>query len=140
VVAEVARFYLEMDRRFLEEADLPVPETIVALGRAFAESVDSHPDHARVFLDWSNSVGDEIFPRYLAFQEQVIAMLTEALRRGRENGFVAVDVIPEDAGRIVFAAAQMVVQLKLTGTEASRIDRFLISLTRAAVGHPVRED
>jgi AcrR family transcriptional regulator len=137
VVGESERLYLEMDRAILEKSGLPASEAVSKLARSFADSVDSHPHHARVFLDWSNAVGDEIFPRYLAFQEAVIQMLTATLQRGLAEGCVAEDVNPDDAARLIFSAAQMVVQMKLTGQHSARIDRFLRSVTRAGIGQPL---
>ena len=133
-VGESERLYLEMDRTFLEESGLPAPEAIFNLAQSFADSVDSHPHHARVFLDWSNAVGDEIFPRYLAFQEAVIQMLAAVLQRGLAEGCVAEDVSPDDAARVIFSAALMVVQMKLTGQPGAKIDRFLRSVARAGMG------
>jgi TetR/AcrR family hemagglutinin/protease transcriptional regulator len=140
VLDEIERFYMEKNRHFLAAAPFPAPQAILQLGAAFAESVDSHPHHARVWLDWSNSSGEAIFPRYLDYQEQVIRLVTSTLQRGRAEGSVAADVIPEDAARILYGAAQMVVQLKLTGSSAATVGRFLVSATRAVIGCPVDDD
>ena len=127
VLDEVERFYMEKNHRFLSELAIPAPASILRLGATFADSVDSHPDHARVWLDWSNSVGDTIFPRYLDYQERVIEMVTSTLRRGWAEGAVSQDVVPEDAARILYSSAQMVVQMKLTGQSQDHVNRFLIS-------------
>lgn len=136
VIGEVERLYLEIDRHFLEDTTLPVWQAIHSLARTFADSVDRYPDHARVFLDWGNTMAPEIFASFLAFQEQVITMLTRTLRRGRRDGSVAPDIDAADAARLGFASAQMLIQMKLVGKSRRQIERFLNSLTRALVGQP----
>jgi len=137
VLDEVARFYMQNNTRYLQEQTSSVPATILALGVAFRDSVDSHPDHARVWLDWSNSVGEAIFGRYLDFQERVVELVTSTLVRGRAEGSVAEDVDASDAARMLYMAAQMVVQLKITGNPSREVNRFLVSATRAVVGRPI---
>jgi len=140
VLGEVEHFYMENNERFLAGSDIPVPELILGLGAAFSESVESHPDHARVWLDWSNSIGEMIFSRYLEYQERVVQLVTATLQRGRVDGTVANDIVAEDAARILYMSAQMVVQLKLTGRPSNDVNRFLISTTRAVIGRPVRSE
>lgn len=137
VLDEVERFYMRNNERYLGDSATPVPATILGLGAAFSESVDSHPHHARIWLDWSNSVGDAIFSRYLNYQERVVQMVTSTVQRGQAEGSVADDVIPQDAARILYMSAQMVVQMKLTGKSPQDVLRFLISATRAVVGRSI---
>jgi TetR/AcrR family hemagglutinin/protease transcriptional regulator len=137
VLDTVERFYLDMmGEAVATTREAPARDTLLAHGRAFARSVETHPDHARVWLDWSTAVGDQLWRRYLALSRRVDRQMTAIIRRGQGDGTVATDVIPEDAARLFVAAAYAVVQMKLTGESDAKVERFLLSAVRAVVGRP----
>jgi TetR/AcrR family hemagglutinin/protease transcriptional regulator len=136
VLDEVARFLLEMAEeihRREERAD----RLVLAHARAFAQSVDTHPDHARVWLDWSTAIGSESWPRYLEFQERMLRVVARTLERGRREGSLAADVDPLEDARLLIGAAHMVAQMKLTRSSPESVDRFLRTLVRAIMGLPL---
>ena len=114
--------------------DVPVPEALLRLARNFAASVDAHPDHARVWLDWSTAFGDDSWPRYRAFQERVVGRMADAIARGQRVGTVAPDVEPEGEAMLLMGAAYIVVQMKITRRPAADVERFLRTLVRSTVG------
>src|SRR5215470_18460852 len=86
VLEEVARFFTEMAETVHSKRE-PAPELILEHMRAFAEAVDTHPDHTRVLLEWSTALRDEVWPRFLRFQEKIIATIARTIRRWRmESG------------------------------------------------------
>lgn len=140
VLDRVEDFYTEQIQQFLCGQDDTASRAILSLGAAFAASVNSHPDYARIWLDWSNRFGETTFPRYQRYEQRVLGLIVEVLKRGLDDGTVADDIVPEDSARILYSSAQMVVQLKLTGEPAAKVDRFLISATRATIGRPLQPD
>ncbi len=130
VLDEVARHYLRMIAEVLAE-DAPPRERLLAVARAFAESVERHPDHARVWLDWSTAVREELWPRYLRFQARVIQALTRIVQEGQRRHEIRRDIPPADAALVMYGAAYIVMQLQLRGATPSRIARFARSLIAA---------
>src|SRR5271165_3751663 len=61
VLDEVARFLTDMTIE-IHASSAPAPDIVLAHAKAFADSVDTHPDHARVWLDWSTAMREEIWP------------------------------------------------------------------------------
>jgi TetR/AcrR family hemagglutinin/protease transcriptional regulator len=133
VLEEVERFYCDMANR-VHGQSLPAPRILLEHGIAFAESVDTHPDYARVWLDWSTAVRDEVWPRYLEFQKYVVKVVERTIRRGQREGLFAADVNPEDNAYLMFASAHMIAQMKFTRQSPERIERFLHTLVRIAIG------
>lgn len=133
VVAEVDALYSTLVATAVAD-DLPVPDALLRLARNFAASVDSHPAHARVWLDWSTAFGDDCWPRYRDFQERVVRLMAEAIARGKRAGTVASDVEPEGEALLLMGAAYIVVQMKITRRPAADVDRFLRTLVRSTVG------
>ncbi|HVP31555.1 MAG TPA: TetR/AcrR family transcriptional regulator [Myxococcota bacterium] len=139
VLDEVADFLIAMAER-IHDTRAPVPRVILAHAEAFAHSIDTHPAHARVWLDWSTAIREEVWPRYLAFQEKIVAIVEATLERGLRDGTVSVDVDPEDDARLIVGAAHMVAQMKLLQAAPERVARFVRTLVRATVGSVGDED
>src|SRR5271169_6888931 len=58
VLEEVARFFTDMNET-VHGKRRPAPEIILEHMRAFADAVETHPDHTRVLLEWSTAIRDE---------------------------------------------------------------------------------
>ena len=72
VLDEVARFLTEMAVDDSCSGAGDAAQIVLAHAKAFADSVDTHPDYARVWLDWSTAMREEIWPHYLEFQENIV--------------------------------------------------------------------
>jgi TetR/AcrR family hemagglutinin/protease transcriptional regulator len=130
VLDEVERFYLVMAER-IHAQDLPAPRVLLEHARAFAASVTSQPDHARVWLDWSTAIRDGVWPRYLEFQDRMLAILERTVRRGQVTGEIAPDLDAGDEARLLVGSAHMIAQMQFTGLAPERVDAFVRALVRA---------
>ena len=133
VIAEIDAFYVALVERALA-GEAPAPAALLRLSRAFAASVDSHPGHARVWLDWSTAFGDDVWPRYRAFQARVVGVIAATIERAQRAGSVAPDLDPEGEALMLMGAAYIVVQMKITKRPQADIERFLRTLVRSTVG------
>lgn len=133
VLSEVERFYRAMADK-IHSQPFPAPQLLLSHGFAFADSVDTHPDYARVWLDWSTAIRDEVWPRYLTFQSYVVKVLEKTIRRGQRAGEFASDIDPEDNARLMFGSAHMIAQMKFTQQAPEKTERFLHTLVRVAIG------
>ncbi len=111
------------------------PDALYNLVRAFSDAADTHPDIIRVWLEWSTSIRDETWPKYLDFQERVIEGICNVIRRGKLDGTVAADVDPEDAARIIVGDAHMVALMHFSH-QAANMDRFLHHMVESALKIP----
>ncbi len=133
VLDEVERFYCAMAER-IHERDLPAPQVLFDHAIAFSDSVDTHPDYARVWLDWSTAIRDEVWPRYLHFQGYVVKIVEKTIRRGQREGTLAAEVDPEDEAQLLFGSAHIIAQMKFTRQSPKRLKRFLQTVVRIATG------
>jgi len=133
VLEEVARFFTEMAETAHAKRG-PAPEIILEHMRAFAEGVDTHPDHTRVLLEWSTALRDEVWPLFLRFQEKVIATIARTIRRWRMESGSDRDPEAEDDARVIAATGYVLVQMKVARLPNSRIERFLQTLVRDTLG------
>jgi TetR/AcrR family hemagglutinin/protease transcriptional regulator len=130
VLGEVERFYTEM-MAVDHGRDLAAPRAIRHYVDAFTDSVGSHPDYARVWLEWSTAIRDEIWPHYLAFQERIVASLAATIDRGKMEGTIDVDVDGNEAARLMIGAAHMLAQMKFSGQPTEKISHFVGTLMAA---------
>ena len=130
---EVGRFFTEMAETIHGKRQ-PAPEIILEHTRAFAEAVETHPDHTRVLLEWSTALRDEVWPLYLQFQEKIIAMIARTIRRWRMESGSGRDPDAEDDARVIAATGYVLVQMKVANLPGWRIERFLQTLVRDTLG------
>ena len=133
VLEEVARFFTEMAATVHGKRG-PAPELILEHMRAFADAVDTHPDHTRVLLEWSTALRDEVWPLFLRFQERIIATIARTIRRWRLETASDRDPEAEDDARVIAATGYVLVQMKVAKLPNSRIERFLQTLVRDTLG------
>lgn len=133
VLVETDRFFTGMVGDALASATDP-HKALMTVATTFADMADSHPDHVRVWLDWSTAVRDELWPRYLEFQERVIGLMRKSIRTGQRKGLVPAAVAADDAARMIVGDAHMVALMKLSGRPKRQVDRFLGHLVESALG------
>jgi len=133
VLSEVARFYDDMNER-IHASNRPAPEVMLAGSRAFVNSVSSHPDYACIVLEWSTAIRSEVWPMYLQFQEKIVGIIAETIRRWRiETGSPRLDDAENDA-RVISATGYVLAQMKITQVPESKIDRFLQTVLYDTLG------
>jgi TetR/AcrR family hemagglutinin/protease transcriptional regulator len=133
VLEEVARFFTEMAETVHGKRE-PAPELILAHMRAFADAVETHPDHTRILLEWSTALRDEVWPLFLRFQEKIIALIARTIRRWRIETASDRDLEAEDDARMIAATGYVLVQMKVAKLPNARIERFLHTLVRDTLG------
>lgn len=109
----------------MDKSGLDAPGALYSLMRAFADAANTHTDFIRVWLEWSTSIRDQTWPKYLVFQEGVISRVRQVVVRGQAEGKVAADIDPEDAARIVIGDAHMVALMQFAHRAEVDMDRFL---------------
>lgn len=136
VLGEVGRFYLALAIE-IHAQEKPCRQVLLEHRRAFHDSLTTRPHHARLALDWSTAMREELWPSYLAFTEKLVENHVRTIQRGQEAGDVAPSVDPETSARMLIASAQMTAQMKLTGAEPQQVDRIAEMIIDAALGRLV---
>ena len=135
VLGEVERFYVELAEQ-VHASSAPTPEVLLEHGRRFRASIDSHPDHAYILLNWGASVRSRVWPRYRELVERMVATHGRTIERGMREGSVAPSVDAEAAARIMIGYAQMSAQLKLSSFDPERAEQISATVVTALLGPP----
>ena len=133
VLDEVSAFQIALAER-AHSTKAPAPERIREHIRAFTEAVDTHPDYARVWLDLSTAIREDVWPHYLEFQDRVLAIIGQTIEQGKRDGTISRDIDVDAAARLIVGSAQMLAQMKFTAFPATRLERFIDLLVSTAVG------
>lgn len=133
VLDEVETFYTQMTI-IKDNRTAPALDVLRAKIDAFTDSVSTHAEHARVWLEWSTAVREEIWPRYVAFQERIIEHVGSVIERGKLERTIPLHADGDDAARLMIGAAHMLAQMKFSGHPEDKIDRFVTTMTAVALG------
>ncbi len=134
VLDEVDRFLTDMTVT-IHALEGSAPQIVLAHAKAFTDSVDTHPDYARVWLDWSTAVREEVWPQYLKFQENIVSIIAATIRRWRrDQQNIIDDEEAEDDARLMVGSAHMLAQMKFTRCPPEKLDHFMRTLVRATIG------
>ncbi len=120
----------------VEASSLKAPEALYRLMTVFAGAAKTDTDMIRVWLEWSTSIRDDTWPKYLEFQERVIDRIEQVIVAGKLVGTVAADVDPEDAARIAAGDAHMVALMQFAHKTSADMDRFLRHLVESVLKIP----
>lgn len=138
VLDEVGRFILDDILRPIQREDVPAPQVLLDSALAFAQAVGEHPDYARVWLDWSTAVRDDVWARYLVFQDQVFAMFAATTERGKRAGDLPAALDVDDAVRLLVGSAHMIAQMQMSGAAPERVRHFIESIVEGFIFRPDR--
>lgn len=128
VLDEVERFVIDETLAPVQTLPRPVPELLIESGLAFTEAVRTHPDHARVWLDWSTAFRRDVWPRYLAFQSRVEQLFKDMMLRGKRDGSLARRLDVDDAAQLLVGTGHMLAQMTFIGRDLRQIDHFMRTL------------
>lgn len=118
-------------------------EMIFKILEVFISNVDSRPAVMRVWLDWSTSIREEVWHRYVEVQERIIEMFRKLVLLGQSAREIALAVDPADAAHLLVGQAHMLVLMRFANVDRHRVAHFIGHLVDSAVplaagGAPVR--
>jgi len=136
VIEAVESFYVNQYSQSLAKYASP-QEGLRDLLLTYAESVESHPQYAQTWLEWSTAIRNEagIWDSFLNYQETMVAKFAKAIRRAQKSKLISREVSAEDAARLIVASAYTITQLKYTARRRESIEQFIDQVIRLAL-HP----
>jgi TetR/AcrR family hemagglutinin/protease transcriptional regulator len=119
VLDEVESFFTVLAETIHGRDDTAL-SVLTAHALAFLESCDSHPDHVRVWLDWSTAIREHVWPRYLDFLERLVGIVAATLEKARHRSEVPRSLDTDSAARLFVGNAHMAAVMKFSPD--SRLD------------------
>lgn len=130
VLSELEGFYL---------ANYVVPEVqgrtaVEALSEAaqrMTGTIHSHPDYARIWLEWSVAIRSELWPRYLRLYRRMNRMWAKVIERGQREGSIRPDLDPLEEAAILTSTGTALIQAMEAGASPARLDHFQRTLIQS---------
>lgn len=134
VIDEVDRFYMDIARAHHNAEAEPLQALRNHL-REFGESVDSAPDYAMIWLEWSTLIRNEfrLWDAYLDFQERAIRLVARSIRQCQKDGTVPADISAPDSARLLVASAYTLAQLKFMHRNRRIVTRYIDQVLHMAL-------
>ena len=132
VLDQVEAISLAAAKQCYSDPSLPAVDASRMHLMATAEALATFEHHARVWIDWSTSIGQRYWPRFVAHQEELVLLAAETLARGQREGTIRRDLGAEDLARLAVGSGQMIAQLACTNGDRAALDRFIDTLMAIA--------
>ena len=111
VLEEVESFLLTLANDVYSQHEHDPVEAIQAHLRAFLHACEENPSYIKVWLEWSASVRDETWPKYLEFQNKLLDLITKQVDKGLRMGILEPGLAPRERARWALGNAQMLVSM-----------------------------
>ncbi len=119
VVEEIGLFFLALFDDIAAQGG-EAPHILKQLAEKTLALEESHPNHIRVWLDWSTRFDKEMRHSYLHYQNQVLSRISELLWVHENN----IKRENRDDARILLSACQALSMMKLDGEPVEKLNRF----------------
>ena len=84
-------------------------EAIMEFSYGFIDLAQERPALVKIWLEWSASVRDDVWPRYLTFKEQILDIVEPTVQRGLDHGHFQSSLPARSLTRMLLAQAQPVI-------------------------------
>ena len=132
VLDEVADLFLKAAER-LHSQDKDCVEILRDVAKAFLDFVRTHRSRAIVWLEWGSAVREDVWPRYRAFTEAIVAITRRTLDRSKREGGIPANADTESLARLFASSSQSIARLQFGGVDARTVERFQETILRAVV-------
>ncbi|QNF24015.1 TetR/AcrR family transcriptional regulator [Aeromonas hydrophila] len=110
VLGEIERFVHQM----LEQAYTgqgPVSDSIRRHVKLFVDAAYDQPDHASIWLEWSSSVREEVWPRYAKLLDKALERIAPHLQRAMDAGEIQSVLSAQDLARSLTGFGYVMMQM-----------------------------
>lgn len=82
--------------------------TMQAHSFSFLQQAQTEPNIIKIWLEWSASVREDSWPRYMEFQEKILDIIEPTIQEGLDKGQMNSQLSARELGRILFGQAHPV--------------------------------
>ncbi len=110
-----------------------VPAQFLAILRDFADSFDVDPNYSMIWVNWSTSFQEDVWPLYERFVRQTIALHRNVIEEGLARGEPLGKVDPEMSAYEFMGAASVIVQMKMQKLSSRQVGQYLEAVMHGAL-------
>ena len=110
VLDEVEERFLKLAEEIYSQGDAPL-EAVSNHMKAFMDLCETEPAYIKVWLEWSCSIREGIWARYIDFQNKLLAMISKQVDKAIKNGDLAPGLSAAERSRWLLGNSQMLVSM-----------------------------
>jgi TetR/AcrR family hemagglutinin/protease transcriptional regulator len=132
VVDEVERFFSARSSSAISRLHTARGQ-LAAVLQDFADSCDTHPEYARVWVNWGTSFQKKIWPYYQRFMTGSMKFHRELIEAGLRRGETLQHVDPDRLTYLVIGTSTTIVQMKMQNVDPRWIAQYLDAVVAMAL-------
>jgi TetR/AcrR family hemagglutinin/protease transcriptional regulator len=110
VLDAVEAKFLNLAEEIYSQGDAPL-EAVSNHLKAFMSLCETEPAYIKVWLEWSCSIREGIWARYIDFQNKLLAMIAKQVDKAIKNGDLAPGLSAAERSRWLLGNSQMLVSM-----------------------------
>lgn len=110
VLDEVEANLLALAEEVYSQNDAPL-DAVHNHIKAFLELCETNPAYIKVWLEWSCSIREDIWPQYIAFQNKLLDMIAKQIDKAIKKGDLAPGLSAAERARWLLGNSQMLVSM-----------------------------
>lgn len=110
VLTEVDSYLIGLAEEVYAQGDEPL-EAVANHIKAFLKVCEDKPAYVKVWLEWSCSIREDIWPQYLEFQNKLLALISKQIDKAIKNGDLAPGLPASERARWLLGNSQMLVSM-----------------------------
>jgi TetR/AcrR family hemagglutinin/protease transcriptional regulator len=131
VLKEIRRYLLEVVNAAIAKHTDPSEKLFESMWTC-TRLAKSDRHYLRVWLDWSTAIQDNVWPRYMKFQEELVELYEQIVKQGQQDGSIDLRLDSSDTARILMGEAHMLVLMMFSGVDEKKVELFLRHVLAAA--------
>lgn len=131
VLNEVDSYLINLAESVYAQGDEPL-DAISNHIKAFLQLCEDKPAYVKVWLEWSCSIREDIWPQYLEFQNKLLALISKQIDKAIKNGDLAPGLPAAERARWLLGNSQMLVSMVF---DPSGKQRGMQQLVERGIGH-----
>lgn len=134
VLGEVSRAIMDMavvNHRKKDPEDSIVRQHI----DAFIRFAEEEQDLAKVWMDWSTAIRDDIWPAYVQLQEDVVNIISLTIDKGKQKGTIRNNMQAGELARLMVGSAHMLASMQFLSRDKAEIASFATTLHKLLTDH-----
>jgi len=110
VLDDVETQLLSLAEEVYSQGDEPL-DAIQNHIKSFLKMCETNPAYIKVWLEWSCSIREDIWPKYISFQNKLLDMMAKQIDKAIKNGDLAPGLSASERARWLLGNSQMLVSL-----------------------------
>lgn len=125
VLTDTERVFGDLSESIEIDPETPTIRRILLI---FLDYIERYPNHSRILFEWSASIREAVWPRFLKLQDKLIEGMANRITEERINQDPRDMVPPEELARLLMGVAYVLYIMKFSEKSEREVEDFVAGL------------